>query len=465
MKLLVIATYFFMACASPENTGPDGSTDADVDNDSTAPFELAITTTVLPSPAEGTFLVALGSELLAGITVRTSGEAFCPDCLTIPPEDCPEFCKRESLFFSTFTTDGTVLTEVTELLTYFPEGFEHNLGIPVTVSLGPDRWHLLWSSCDNSRCGGAFARRSCTGHLTTLDPSGTFVGESVSLYEGWWGTPQVVINPVTGQRLILHAPPDWGSRGAARFTILDAQGAIVAPFTTVGSDLRLSQTAVAHKDGFVIVVTDRDPGGAASPPCTDSCDCLEIITDVPATTAILAFPVPSSGIPGTPVTVASSAALHEPSLVAMNAGLMLMGHAGGEVVRAFYLDSEDVWTDLGGIKAPSSLWMGAVTLKGAQGDNQLALWIGADPHDGNAQEVVLGAMDTTGVMVRYTTGIIFPGYHFGPTQTGMAMPGGGTRFFIQRAAWPVEGSTDWAWWEFLRLDLDMTTQGSANAVH
>jgi len=38
---------------------------------------------------------------------------------------------------------------------------------------------------------------------------------------------------------------------------------------------------------------------------------------------------------------------------------------------------------------------------------------------------------------------------------------GGARFFIQRAGWPPEGSSDWAFWEFLRVDLErLTPQGS-----
>ncbi len=456
--LILLALTLGSACDQPGAPGPDADTDADTDV--TAPYELSVTATALPSPSEGTYLVALGPERLAGITARASGEGFCPDCLTIPPEDCPGFCDRERLFLSTFDADGAPLTDATELLTYFPEGFDHNLGIPVTVPLTAERWLLLWSSCDNSSCGGAFARRSCTGHLATLDASGGFVGEPVGLFEGWWGTPQVVVNPVTGHRLILHAPPDWGSRGAARFTILDAQGAVLTPFTTVGSDLRLSQTAVAHGDGFLIVVTDRDPGGAASPPCAASCDCLEIISDVPATTAILAYPVSSAGALGAPVTVASPAALHEPRLVATAAGITLLGHRG-DALGAFFRDPAGAWTDLGGVDAPSTLWLGALPLHGPQEGPPLALWVGADLHPENAQEVVVGAVDAAGTWVRHATGVIVPGYHFGPTQTFTATPDGGARFFIQRAGWPPDGSSEWAFWEFLRVDLErLTPQGT-----
>lgn len=395
---------------------------------------------------DGAYLLALDSTRLGVIEPREEGDALCPDCVTLPPDQCPASCERHHLDLHVRDHDGTPLSATERLLTWFPAAFDHYAGVPARVALASGFFGLVWLECDGSPCSPGIAGQSCTGRYQRFDDTGAPSGSAVTLFEGWWGDVELAYNATEDQLLVLHAPPQAGSFGSARVTLIDPAGTTLLPWTAVGSNLRFSAGAAAHESGFVVVIADGDPGGATSGPCAASCDCLTLTPPVTPDAAVLAFVVDASGV-GQAQVIASQTVVASPRLVAQGDELVLSG-LRGEYAAVFASSAAD-WVERGTLAAPSNLWFDARVLP-----NGTALWFGSDQPDAEdalLQRLVAGAT-TAAAQSRLTVGEPERVFVFEPTRTGIGLEDGSVRVFAVRGRWTASEPPDWERFEILRID-------------
>lgn len=454
---LLALTALVIGCGATTGAGTidDGGGDlAALRPDATSSIapRLRYATRVVPSDRPGVRLLATAPDRLDAFYVERQGDVYCPDCNIIARDECPQACARDRLMRVVMDHAGKAVGSPVELLSYFPATPDHALEIGAR-RYDPRGWiELIYYFCDNGPCSVGISSRSCSAFLARVDLAGARLVPDRALYADRWGDVTLHANTKSGQLLFLYAPPDWGAVGAAQWLLLDEQREPVQPWMTVGSDMRLSQAAASDGDDFVVVISDRDPHGVATTRCESSCECVQIVSTLPASTGLAAYRVNASGA-SSAASIEGGRALTKPQLRRTRDGLMLAGRVG-ETLHSYYLPpGEARWRTLPTTAAPTSdQWLLAFADLGLPEAGQLVA-IGGDVRDDLAQRLKIVRIAVGGEAQQDHLGDYEPVYYFDFTHTLWRGEDGSARLFVQRAVWPEPGADDWERWEILRVDV------------
>ena len=212
--------------------------------------------------------VALASGVGA-ISVVSAGDptVLCPDCVELPPEQCPSVCRRAELRWSVYDETGTTVAEPVTLATIVLPALDQQVG-SVDASLSPDgRLALAWQRCV------APPARSCTTFVRWFHLDGSPASPTVVIAERRYGDVKVV---TATHRVLVARSSDLATRAGVEVAIFDDAGGVIAPWRRIGSS-RARRAAVGGTDaGFLVAVEDSHPGtdDATCPPCATLPECL-----------------------------------------------------------------------------------------------------------------------------------------------------------------------------------------------
>ncbi|MDQ3340658.1 MAG: hypothetical protein M4D80_36330, partial [Myxococcota bacterium] len=224
-----------------------------------------ITTRVVASlPPDGVMSMDLAAvderRIVLARVDRTDG-AFCPDCVGLDPSECPALCERSLVSASVLDLATGALTPSQPVATVFPASFDHSVDQVEVVALGGDRVGVAWLDCDNARCGGLFAKRSCTAMYTTLDLATGAVGAPVTLYTGWFGDLSLAFDQ-TSRRMLAVIAKDLVFGGGVFRAIYDDAARAVSPWQPLGSPAARSPALLASGGHMTVVADDWSPNAA-----------------------------------------------------------------------------------------------------------------------------------------------------------------------------------------------------------
>ncbi len=270
------------ACGGPTpDTAP--SADAGAPPPPPPPFDELQATTVgtlgSPQGMSGLALAAIDEDHVLVARATAAGTALCPDCAgpeAIPPDQCPDACKRTVITLAVATIDGDSATLGSPLPVHqeYPLTFDHRFRSVQVVSLGDGRAGVSWVECDDSSCG--LAKKSCTAKYTTVDLTDGHLGPVQVLYEKLFGDLQLAFDVATHQLLAVLGNSMYTGVGV-RVATFDETGAHLArPWTPLGGPATRAPSVTVTPEGFVVVADDHAPSlPAAATPCAISCDCLD----------------------------------------------------------------------------------------------------------------------------------------------------------------------------------------------
>lgn len=454
-------TALALAALLPLTPGcPEGDDDAADPGDDDVADELDLSgfiATVVRTQ-DGPFydLAWIDEQRLAAVEITEEGEFLCPDCATMPPEDCPEECERDHLDLWLLDHDGAALGEPTRQVTYFPPAFDHDLSGAQVVAWDDGSLGLAWQECDNSVCGGVFSARSCTTRYRRVDPDGAPLTDPATLIEGWFGDVALAADPAGGRLLVVYSTMVGCYSGVLAATF-DPDGAPLSAFTPLGS-VHGNVPAPALNDGaFVIAIDDPEHGGPAATPCATSCECD--CGAMPSTSGedagVSAYWLDGAGAATREVVTTSAAgdavAWHQQlQLASAGETLVLAGVPSSLPVTIRQRDDQGGWPVRAEQEPPGSLWF---DLRASEAGD--AWWLGseaADPEDYLLTRLVVGAARADGVTGRGPVEDPLRGYVFDFAVTGGVRDDGGARVFALRGVFPAESTGEWERFEIVRVD-------------
>lgn len=317
-------------------------------------------------------LAALDEQRIAIARVDRTGDAFCIDCLGLAPEQCPAICERSLISAATVSLATGEIGEVHPIATVFPRSFDHGVDQVEVVALGGERIGVAWLDCDNARCGGIAARRTCTAQYTTLDLATGIAGAPVTLYTDWFGDLSLAFDPASRRLHAVLGKDLVFGQGIWR-AFFDEQGAPLTAWKPLGSAAARSPALV----GLTVVADDWSPAAPPrSAPCVTSCECLDGGTvdlergglfafDETGTATSIALGRDERGFYG-----------RREQIAAIDAGGRTIVAATQAIDRSAELFAFDgAWHPLLVTPAPIPMWVGAL------GTADRAAWLGARPEE------------------------------------------------------------------------------------
>ncbi|MBP6630073.1 MAG: hypothetical protein KA297_11635 [Kofleriaceae bacterium] len=437
--------------------GPARGGDPDAANDE-SPLVAAVSVRPVGSldpAARGYAIAALDERRLAIARLDQAGDAFCPDCVGLSPDECPAQCDRTSVSVAVLDVATRAWDTAHPVAVEFPASFDHDVGQVEVVALDDDRVGVGWLACDNGACGGAFAKRSCAARYTTIDLSSGVVGPVQTLYADRFGDLHLAFDPELRALLAVTGSSLAVSAGLYR-AIFDETGAAVrSPWAPLGSPAARSPAVLAHDGDFLVVADDwsprRPPRGA---PCGVSCDCLEAGEVEPDEGGLYAFTVDGAGVDDDRVE-RIAAGVDTDGFYGRRERLAAIAAGGAPLVAGtqsidrhaeLFIRDASGWSRRMRVAAPVPTWIGAL------GTGQRQAWIGAQPEPGQAslaQRLVVGAIDATR---EERATISAPERRSVLAIAPVASAQGVTTTFLLSGRYPDDGGNTWAGLDLLELD-------------
>jgi len=452
VPFLVAACALVGAC-TPGTTGDTGDPGSKLD---LSMFEVA----PVRVPCElYSDLAWLDEGRLAGVVVESQGEVFCPDCQTIPIEECPEVCERELVDLWVLAHDGSAVDGPRRVLTYFPASFDHDLRMAHVEPLGDDTLAMVWQECDNQTCGGFFASRTCTARYQRVGLDGTVLSDPVTLYEDWFGDVEIAVDPDAGRLLVVHHSIRGCYTGvrAAQFTLGGEPASSWVSLGSIEGDL----PSVVRQDGqFVVTTTDPRPGGQPAAPCVSSCECGcgALVTDPPEDGGISAWWIDAGGTARREVVTSTDDGDEYlwPEQLAASAGdgFIVAASPHSTPATVFERGAEGGWTVRHQSDPVNGLWFDAQLTRGGH-----AFWLGSEQTDDTdylVATLVAGASAADGRGGRGPIEDPLRSYVFDFSVAGGALDGGAHRVFLLRGVWEDGASPGWDRFELVRVDVAAT---------
>ncbi len=351
--------------------------------------------TIPHEQVRGLALAALAGDRLAIARADASGDAFCPDCLDLPASECPALCIRSTISVAVLDPATGGLAPSRPVATVFPASFDHSVDQLEIVALGGDRLGVAWLDCDDARCGGLAAKRSCAARYTTVDLATGAVGTPRTLYEGWFGDLSLAFDPVS-RRLLAVIGKDLAFGAGLFRALFDETGATtLSPWTALGSTAARSPALLATGGAFLVVADDWAPTSAPlATPCPQSCDCLASVGIDLATGGLFAFHVGDG--PDRSERIADGVDDRgfygrREQIAVIDAGGRTMIADTQSIDRSAEIFTNDGtgWVPQLRSPAPIPMWIGAL------GTAERLAWIGARPEPGGfatVQRLVAGVV-------------------------------------------------------------------------
>jgi hypothetical protein len=369
--------------------GSDGGDDADA-----APSDLLEGVDVevvgeVPTGLRAASIAALDPNRLALARVIDTGEAFCPDCVDLEPEDCPDACERALVSVAVLDVSSGELGDETLVEQSFPLSFDHSVDQVEVVRLDDERVGVAWLECDNQNCGGLFAARSCSARYSTVEIDTGTVSPVTTLYQDRFADLTLVAHPELGQLLAVTGKPHGAYLVGVRAAVFSLDGSeVLADWTTIGGQQALAPAAAATADGFAIAVADAAPA-ALSPDeaCQVSCDCLGFQTPDPEDGGLYVHRISLDGAPEVdPLAVGlddQGFYRAREVLAVLRAGDSLAVATTQSIDREaeIFVMDDGGWTRRHASAAPIPMWLGIM------GDATWTAWLGSQPEDGGPATV------------------------------------------------------------------------------
>ena len=417
-------------------------------------LEASVVGAVSPGLAAAS-LAALDDNQVAIARATVTGDAFCPDCVDLDPAECPAQCQRTHVSLTVLDATSGAAGRELDIQQVFPKSFDHDVDQVEAVALGSDRVGVAWLDCDNARCGGLFAKRSCTARYTVVDVDTGATTPVVTLYENRFGNLQLVRG--AGQLLAVTGM-SYGTYGTGvRAAVFDETGQLLSPWTAIGGIDALSPSAAATDDGFAIVVDDRRPDDAPpATPCASSCDCSGSIQVDPIAGGVYVYELSSTGaLRRDPIAIGLAQDGHLPNghyharevLAVMRRDDDLVVAAGQaiDMEAELFVGRRESWNVHGGFDSPIPLWIGVI------GTGDTIGWLGSQPQPGAAtvNRIVAGiatsASDSYGPITDPVDSYIFEA-------APLATSAGVTSTFLLRGIFDrTETSTSWKQFEIVKV--------------
>jgi hypothetical protein len=409
-----------------------------------------------PQGMAGLALAALDEHHVLVARADAAGTAFCPDCAgpeAIPPDQCPDACKRTVVTLAVATIEGDSATLGAPLPVHqeYPLSFDHRFRSVQVVSLGEGRAGVSWLECDDSSCG--WAKLSCTAKYTTVDLADGHLGPVQVLYEKLFGDLELAYDEASHQLLAVLGNRMYTGVGV-RVATFDESGAVQArPWTPLGGPATRSPSVTVTPTGFVVVADDHAPSvPAAATPCAVSCDCLDSGPIDIANGGLFAYRIPANA--ADPVSTERIAlgvdADHtygdreENQVIPVGAQLLVA--AGQSVDRYAEIFSDDGgWQPL--LRSPAPPVPNVVGGIGALGTVDHSAWLGLQDLGAAVppRRLVAGVVRPTGSQV---SPLADPIDGFMLQAAPVLTPRGVTTTFLLQGILGPPGSPDWG-----RLDL------------
>ncbi len=349
-------------------------------------------------------IAAMDRDTVAVARVDDLGEAFCPDCVDLDPDECPDACQRARVSVSVLDAATGELAGETLVAQFFPPTYDHSVDQVEIVRIDEGRVGVAWLECDNQTCNGLFAARTCSARYATVELESGAVSPPVTLYEDRFADLTLVAHPGRDQLLAVTGKGHGAYRTGVRAAVFSLDGDdVLLDWRAIGGQQALAPAAAATADGFAIAVADADP--AAEPPadaCQVSCDCLEF----------LAPDAEDGGLYVHRLSV-DEAQIVDPLAVGLDdegfyraREVLAILRAGDSLAVAstqaidreaeIFVMDEAGWTRRHASPAPIPMWLGIL------GDASWTAWLGSDPEEGGPATVsrLVGGASSGGEQAR-----------------------------------------------------------------